>query len=200
MRVVGPVRIVFPGDEARDCRAVGKLRPVVSGRAGQKPLDDVLVPELEMRGIDAGIQHSDQHALAGRNVRTVLQFKIGIGLVGPDRAQAPLVFETRGFRQRAGDRIGHRHELGFGDTALIVGLDAGILDFTDLIAAQAGDVGNAAGQEHGCPQDRDEDPASNGLRLAELRPSGIPRSEATKDAFPLPGNDREQLHFGFPRG
>ena len=150
-----------------------------------------------MRGIDAGIQHADQHAFAGRNVRTVLQFEIGIGLVGPDRAQAPLVLETRGLRQRAGDRIGHRHELGFGDAALIVGFDAGILHYSEFIRLR---VVEAAGQGHGCRQDRDEDPASNGLRLAKPRPSGIPRSEATNDGFPLPGNDREQLHFGFPRG
>ena len=75
--------------------------------------------------VDAGVQNAHGDARAGLLFGAVLQLQIRIGPVRSDRFQSPLVRETRLLREGLGGLGGAFLEGGYGDAAVIVGLDAG---------------------------------------------------------------------------
>ena len=137
LRVGLDARPILAGDDARHRGAVRKLGSVLIDGTREEPLDDVLVPELGMRGVDPRVQHADGHAVAGRDVGAESQLQVRIGLIGTDRLQAPLVPEARPLRVRARDL---RRQL------LVLGLDKA----RPVVDADARVRGGAGGQDQCC--------------------------------------------------
>ena len=105
LRVELEVRKSLAGDNARHRGAVRELRSVFIDSIREEPLDNVLAPELGMRGVDPRVQHADRHSVAGRGVGAEPQLQVRIGIIGADRLQAPLAAEARLLRVRARDLL-----------------------------------------------------------------------------------------------
>ena len=191
MRVIGVGGNVHTGDDARDCRAAGYVHPIPLGRARQELLDDFLVSETGMLGVNTRVQNANQGALARSDIRAIFQLEIGICLVGPDSAKGPLDVETRGTRHGFGNVFGQLPVLFLGNAALIVGLDASILHLTQLLLVRPG---KAAGQGHREHEKQGEDSLRRDHQLVEPEPCRIPRTGAVKTLVVAAEKGRDWSH------
>ena len=83
------------GGDARDGRAVGKLRaPLIRG-ASQEHLVHRFSREHRVRRVDAAVDEADGHAGARAGAFALEQVDVGVGPVRADGPQAPLVPEGR---------------------------------------------------------------------------------------------------------
>ena len=110
-------------DDAGDRRPVGILVAGLLLRVAEEVLAHRHPGEYRVPRIDPGVYQTDRLAAAGFPADLALQLELGVGNIGPDRRQAPLILELVRIAVRDGDRPA-RHFVTLGREAPDDGLDA----------------------------------------------------------------------------
>ncbi len=123
-RIEVPVWVVFPGDNARYRRAVGKRAAVLVEGTRQEAFDDRLVAEGGVVRVDAGVQDANENPFPWRGIGAELPFQMRVRLRNADRSEAPLQLDGGVLRIGRDPFVGKAPDLLVVDAAVSESLDA----------------------------------------------------------------------------